>query len=264
MGVATHRRALPGGDEARRLRRDHHRGRGRRAHLPLDQERRGQVPLRQGAVGSHSTDTQLVIKDELHDQNVRVCCIGPAGEKLSRMACIVNERRVVGRKGLGAVMGSKNLKAIALRGDGQMAIADHEKFDVARKRMLDAMRKSPILYSSSPATAPPPPGISPRRSASIPAKNWTATGVFTPADKIGGVAIEAPAWARRRCAGCPVACSQLRLAQEGPYAGFVHRGPGVRDALLVRRRHRRRQSGRHHRRRPRSPTSWASTPCRPA
>ena len=87
--------------------------------------------------GLPTTDTQLVIKDELHDLNVRICCIGPAGEKLSKMACIVTERRVAGRKGLGAVMGSKNLKAIALRGDQQVQIADKEKYDAARKRMQE-------------------------------------------------------------------------------------------------------------------------------
>ena len=74
--------------------------------------------------GMQSSDAQQSIKDKLHDQNMRVSCIGPAGEKLSRLACIVNERRVVGRRGLGAVMGAKNLKAIALRGDGDVAIAD--------------------------------------------------------------------------------------------------------------------------------------------
>jgi aldehyde:ferredoxin oxidoreductase len=78
--------------------------------------------------GMQSGDTQQTIKDRLHDQNVRISCIGPAGEKLSRLACIVNERRVVGRRGLGAVMGSKNLKAVALRGEQRPAIADDEAF----------------------------------------------------------------------------------------------------------------------------------------
>ena len=54
---------------------------------------------------------------------------------------------MVGRKGLGAVMGAKNLKAIALRGDADVAIADQAKFKAARKRMLDAMKDSPVLYS---------------------------------------------------------------------------------------------------------------------
>ena len=109
----------------------------------------GQVRFRDAADlwGLTTTDCQQVIKDELKDQNVRVSCIGPAGEKLAYLACIVNERRVAGRKGLGAVMGSKNLKAIALRGDQKMDIADAEAFKVARKRMLDAMKNSPVLYS---------------------------------------------------------------------------------------------------------------------
>jgi aldehyde:ferredoxin oxidoreductase len=57
--------------------------------------------------GMKTTDTQQIIKNELNDQNTRVACIGPAGENLSRLACIINELRAAGRKGLGAVMGLK-------------------------------------------------------------------------------------------------------------------------------------------------------------
>jgi aldehyde:ferredoxin oxidoreductase len=175
--------------------------------------------------GLPSTDTQLAIKDELHDQNVRISCIGPAGEKLSKMACIVNERRVAGRKGLGAVMGSKNLKAIALRGDRQVEIADHEKYDVARKRMRDGMRKSPVLYSEFSRYGTSTTLDMTQALGIYPAKNWTATGIFTPADKIGGFAIEALSAGKTACSGCPVGCSQLRLAKEGPYAGTFTEGP---------------------------------------
>jgi aldehyde:ferredoxin oxidoreductase len=73
--------------------------------------------------GSQTTDCQQIIKDDLHDQNIRISCIGPAGENMSKIACIINERRAAGRKGLGAVMGSKNLKAIALRGTGSVDVA---------------------------------------------------------------------------------------------------------------------------------------------
>jgi aldehyde:ferredoxin oxidoreductase len=82
--------------------------------------------------GMKTTDCQQIIKNELNDQNVRIACIGPAGENLSKMACIINELRAAGRKGLGAVMGSKNLKAIAIRGSGEVAIADKEKYKKAR------------------------------------------------------------------------------------------------------------------------------------
>ena len=175
--------------------------------------------------GLTSTDCQQVIKDELHDQNIRVSCIGPAGEKLSKMACIVNERRVAGRKGLGAVMGSKNLKAIALRGDEQMAIADKEKYDAARKRMLAGMRKSPILYPEFSRYGTSTTLDLTQSLGIYPAKNWTATGVFKPADTIGGFAIESRGMGKTACATCPVGCSQLRLAQDGPYAGWFTEGP---------------------------------------
>jgi aldehyde:ferredoxin oxidoreductase len=175
--------------------------------------------------GLTSSDAQQAIKDELHDQNVRISCIGPAGEKLSRMACIVNERRVAGRKGLGAVMGSKNLKAIALRGEQQMQIADKEKYDVARRRMRDGMKKSPILYPEFSRYGTSTTLDMTQAMGIYPAKNWTATGVFTPAEKIGGFAIEALSAGKTACAGCPVGCSQLRLAKNPPYTGFYTEGP---------------------------------------
>ncbi len=175
--------------------------------------------------GLGTTDTQQCIKDELHDQNVRISCIGPAGEKLSFMAAIVNERRVAGRKGLGAVMGSKNLKAIALRGDQQLEIADKEEYDAARKRMREGMQKSPILYPEFSRYGTSTTLDLTQALGIYPALNWAGTGVFTPADKIGGFAIEALSAGKTACAGCPVGCSQMRLAQQPPYTGVFTEGP---------------------------------------
>ena len=81
--------------------------------------------------GLHTLDTQLYIKEKLNDQNVRVFCIGPAGENLSLMAAVINEARAAGRKGIGAVLGSKNLKAIAIRGTNEVPLANPEKFKSA-------------------------------------------------------------------------------------------------------------------------------------
>ena len=175
--------------------------------------------------GLTSTDCQQVIKDELRDQNVRISCIGPAGEKLSRLACIVNERRVVGRRGLGAVMGSKNLKAIALRGDQQMTIADEEKFKAARKRMLDAMKKSPVLYSQFAHEGTSGNVDNCTALGIFPTRNWTTTGMEDYAEKIGAEAIATRGVGRTACAECPVACSQMRLAQTPPYTGIMTEGP---------------------------------------
>ncbi|GAH06934.1 unnamed protein product, partial [marine sediment metagenome] len=72
------------------------------------------------------------------DQNVRVCTIGLGGENLVRFACISNDRgRQAGRTGQGAVMGSKNLKAIALRGSHPISVANPEEL---AKASLDLMK----------------------------------------------------------------------------------------------------------------------------
>jgi aldehyde:ferredoxin oxidoreductase len=69
-------------------------------------------------------DTNDAIKEEVADEEAQIACIGPAGEKLVKFASIiVNRGRAAGRCGLGAVMGSKNLKAIAVRGTGVIEIA---------------------------------------------------------------------------------------------------------------------------------------------
>ena len=74
---------------------------------------------------THAT-TDAVLK-EVGDPKARVACIGPAGEKLSRIACIINDKhRAAGRSGVGAVMGSKNLKAIAVKGSGTFKAANPE------------------------------------------------------------------------------------------------------------------------------------------
>jgi aldehyde:ferredoxin oxidoreductase len=172
-----------------------------------------------------TSDCQQVIKNELKDQTVRIACIGPAGENLSRIACIVNERRAAGRKGLGAVMGAKNLKAIAIRGTGSVAVASKEKLSQARGKMMGAMKESPILYSEFSKTGTPSNVDNTCALGIFPAKNWTATGEFTPVEKIGVQALKSRNVGREFCYGCPVGCSQLKLAREEPYKGTLAEGP---------------------------------------
>jgi len=75
--------------------------------------------------GKTTWEAEQMIRDELGDQKVRVSGIGPAGENLCRFACLINDHfRAAGRTGLGAVMGSKNLKAVALRGTKNVEVAD--------------------------------------------------------------------------------------------------------------------------------------------
>jgi aldehyde:ferredoxin oxidoreductase len=78
--------------------------------------------------GKSPQETEEMIREDLGDYYIRVAAIGMGGEKLSRVACIINDRtRAAGRTGMGAVMGSKNLKAIAVRGTKDVAVAKPEE-----------------------------------------------------------------------------------------------------------------------------------------
>lgn len=175
-------------------------------------------------VGTRTFDCQQIIKDELHDQNVRVCCIGPAGEHLSKIACIVNERRAVGRKGLGAVMGSKNLKAIAIRGTDTIAIASKEKYKAARTALLKAFKDSPVLYPEFAQHGTPMTYEVTGALGILAARNWTGTGEFLP-DGLNLESQTAHKIGKEHCHDCPVGCSQMKMAKSGAYAGILSEGP---------------------------------------
>lgn len=175
--------------------------------------------------GTMTGDCQQIIKDDLRDQNVRVICIGPAGERLCKISCLINERRAPGRKGLGAVMGSKNLKAIAVRGSGSVTIASEEKYKSARTEMLKAMKESPVLYPAFSQLGTPMVVDVTAAMGILSAKNWSATGEFVPVEGLGADAQNTRKIGKEHCYDCPVGCSQMKLAKTGPYAGTLTEGP---------------------------------------
>ena len=176
-------------------------------------------------MGMMTTDTQLFIKEELGDQNYRVACIGPAGERQVPIACIVNERRAAGRKGLGAVMGSKNLKAIAIRGTKKPAIANAEAFKKACAAMLKNMKDSPVLYPEFSKAGTPMVVDAMTEMGIYSIKNWSATGQINMIKGLGRAAQDTMIINRNPCYDCPVACSQVKLVTSGPYAGYLSEGP---------------------------------------
>jgi aldehyde:ferredoxin oxidoreductase len=175
--------------------------------------------------GMKTTDTQQIIKNELNDQNTRVACIGPAGENLSKISCIINELRAAGRKGLGAVMGSKNLKAIAVRGTGKINIASKEKLQIARNFMTQQMKESPVLYPEFAKLGTPMVVDAMSGLGIFPGKNFEETGVFVPVEEIGVETQVTRNVGSEHCYGCPVGCSQLKLARSGEYSGILSEGP---------------------------------------
>jgi aldehyde:ferredoxin oxidoreductase len=100
--------------------------------------------------GKDTHDTQKAIQQELGDPEIKVVCIGPAGEKLVRFACLITETGDAGgRTGMGAVMGSKNLKAVAVRGSGGVQIARPQEFLELAIQVTQEMREHPAYQELS-------------------------------------------------------------------------------------------------------------------
>ncbi len=101
--------------------------------------------------GLDCDDTHTLIREELHDPNIRMGCIGPAGEHGVKYAGIFSDRRACGRGGGGTVMGGKNLKAIAFRGHQKVELADKDAFAAAVKEQIAGYKANPMFANFSKA-----------------------------------------------------------------------------------------------------------------
>ncbi len=96
--------------------------------------------------GKDCTEALQALVDETGESAIRAALIGPAGEKLSLMACVINDKhRAAGRGGCGAVMGSKNLKAVVVRGAAKIPVANPEKVRKINSEILDWMKNGPTV-----------------------------------------------------------------------------------------------------------------------
>lgn len=167
--------------------------------------------------GETIAETREDVREDVGDDKASVVAIGPSGEKLVRFACIICDHRSFGRGGAGAVMGSKNLKAIVVRGTGKVEVADRENMKRKLRASVDMLRETTANHTKY--------GMSQYteviyETGSYPIMNFTRTRIE------GGVAeISARVMRERylikdtRCFGCPVACGKLCEAKEGRFSG---------------------------------------------
>ncbi|NWF57374.1 MAG: aldehyde ferredoxin oxidoreductase family protein [Syntrophaceae bacterium] len=158
------------------------------------------------------------------DPHARVAAIGPAGENLSFMAAVMTggpEARVMARSGPGAVMGSKNLKAVAVKGDRKPAIVDLKILQEATKEFLPNLKFVEGLSRFGTASV-----IESKEAAGVlPIKNFTQFH-WDKASRIGGPALVAGFLEKHYgCFSCPIRCGKEVKGKEGPYAGVVGHGP---------------------------------------
>jgi aldehyde:ferredoxin oxidoreductase len=172
--------------------------------------------------GKSPQETEDAIRNELKDFYIRVAAIGPAGEKLVRIACIINEKtRAAGRTGMGAVMGSKNLKAIAIRGSKDVQVANPERLlelvKVQHERMKGpAARKYRTLGT-------PENVLVLQKLAAMPTNNFTRA-TFDGAERISGEYLNERFVAKIiGCSSCAMRCEHIAVVPEGPYKGTTTR-----------------------------------------
>ncbi len=175
--------------------------------------------------GKNTWETDELIRDDLGERTAQVAYIGPAGENLVRFAAIIcNHARAAARCGPGAVMGSKNLKAIAVRGDRGIQVADKAALQEAVAEAVGAIMGDP-LYESAKTHGTL--AITPLAQALgfLPTRNFQES-TFSGAEKLGGeVFLEKYATKHKGCYNCPVACSRFYQVADGPYASTRGEGP---------------------------------------
>jgi len=168
--------------------------------------------------GKNVFETAKLIKEELGDKKFNVACIGTAGENLVKYAAIMNDlHRAAGRCGMGTVMGSKGLKAIASRASKKIEVADEDGLRQMVKKSVELVNESFIKMSlETYGTAVVLDLVDIR--GGLPTRNWQ-TGVFPGEDQINGPAIVDNILVdRKHCFACPISCARVYEIKSGPYA----------------------------------------------
>jgi len=171
--------------------------------------------------GLDTFQTEEKIREVPEDPNIRIACIGPAGERLVRFAHINTGRyRQAGRGGTGTVMGSKNLKAVAIRGTDEIHLHNSDEFNQLAKEAHKILLKNHTIRARRRwGTA---------RSVLLasdqdlyPTRNYQEA-TFEEAENLSAEIMEKRFWVKHKaCYGCPVNCGKLGIIRSGPYKGTV-------------------------------------------
>ncbi len=171
--------------------------------------------------GKTTSETEKAIKEDLGQEDVEILCIGPAGENIARQACIVvSGSRVVGRCGLGAIMGSKNLKAIAVKGTGAIRINQPDEFmalvNTVSKRLLKSKGAKGRKQFGTLVASPLYNDLS-----ALSYKNYQDD--YIPDESFAKLSHEIFHHMyevdRYACTACPTACGHVYSIDHGPYSG---------------------------------------------
>lgn len=189
-----------------------------------------------------TTDTLV---DET-DASAKVACIGPGGEKLVLFATVMNDKnRAAGRSGLGAVMGSKNLKAVVVKGTNSIMVGKPKEFLEACTDARKKLKEHPVTGVGLSTYGTEVLVNILNQSGALPTRNWRDGGIFEYADDTSGEALTAKYLVKNKgCFGCSIGCGRVTRIPDGKFKSFGE-GPeyeagwsygadcGVRDLAAI-------------------------------
>jgi aldehyde:ferredoxin oxidoreductase len=171
------------------------------------------------------TLTDLLKERHGKEKRSKVLSIGPAGENLVKFAAICNDKRdFIGRTGMGAVMGSKKLKALVVKGTKRVETSHPEEYATLRKLLIEKSRDAMVAQSfrSMGTDAGMDLGM---MTGDVPIKNWMTGGAFELSANLGGPAMAEKYLTRNHaCSFCPIACKRIVKVDHEPFK--TEEGPG--------------------------------------
>jgi len=195
-------------------------GRADQPSYLLVEDGRIEILSAEGLWGKDTWETEALLQGRYDDPNLRVAAIGQAGEKMVPLACVIGEKvHAAGRGGTGAVMGSKNLKAVAVRGTQGVKVGDPEGLLRETRRLIELLMSEDHYWRYR--------DIGSVKGTTLYAKVGGVTayngqsGIFEGFDKIeGDVFRNRYNIGRRACGACPLPCWQKYHIRSGRFGGY--------------------------------------------
>ncbi|MFQ6618941.1 MAG: aldehyde ferredoxin oxidoreductase family protein, partial [Fidelibacterota bacterium] len=174
-------------------------------------------------IGKLISEKIKIIRNELDDPKISVMCIGPAGEKLVKIAVALSDERAAGRCGVGTVMGSKNLMGIAVKGSKEVKVSQPEKLKEAIRKAMKVVRENEVAagFKEHGTTGEM---VANDAAGDWPTKNWHSNH-WGKAEKLYDEFYNNKLIKNHACyRGCPIACGRIAEVKEGKYKTPVHEG----------------------------------------
>jgi aldehyde:ferredoxin oxidoreductase len=177
--------------------------------------------------GKECIETESLIREQIDDDNVHVVTIGPAGENFVRFACVYNDGRFAGRTGIGAVLGSKQIKAVAVRGSNTITVAKPDALLDLCAELIEKCRTSPTTQTYRHVGTPGAFNLF-YQAGSVPINNYQKSTFEETELGIGDIRNISTEYMTKHyvskamgCLGCAIACDHIHFIRDGPYKDTV-------------------------------------------